>query len=87
MTTMMFTSEQLEAMIRKAVRDGVAEALRERGDGDLLTPEEAAEFLGITTRTLRTYEARGLPALRHSPRIVRYRRVDLIAWARSRGNG
>ena len=44
----------------------------------LLTPEQAAKFLQVSTRTLRNLTARGiLPVTRLSGKIVRYRRADL----------
>ena len=44
----------------------------------LLTPDQAASFLQVTTRTLRNLTARGiLPVTRLSGKIVRHRRTDL----------
>ena len=44
----------------------------------LFTPEQAAKFLQVSTRTLRNLTARGiLPVTRLSGKIVRHRRTDL----------
>jgi excisionase family DNA binding protein len=44
----------------------------------IFTPDEAAVYIKVTTRTLRNLSARGiLPVTRLSGKIVRYRRTDL----------
>lgn len=44
----------------------------------IFTPNEAAVYIKVTTRTLRNLSARGiLPVTRLSGKIVRYRRTDL----------
>jgi len=46
----------------------------------LLTPEQAADYLQITTRTLRNLVTRGLiPQTKLTGKLVRYRRPDLDA--------
>jgi predicted DNA-binding transcriptional regulator AlpA len=49
---------------------------------DLLTPEQVAEFLGMSPRTLATwrYKRRGGPAWCKCGSLVRYRKADVIAW-------
>jgi hypothetical protein len=47
---------------------------------ELLTSEDAAALLGVTTRTLRTWD---IPRFQHG-RIVRYRRADLDAFIAAR---
>lgn len=45
-----------------------------------LSQDEAAEYLGITTRTLRRMVARGdLPGYRMGPRLTRFDRAELDA--------
>ena len=72
----------------------LAEAVRQRRPGDLatltpdalLTPEQAAEELGLSVKTLATWRSTGrhaLPYIRVGARI-RYRRADLDAWLASR---
>jgi excisionase family DNA binding protein len=44
----------------------------------LFTPNEAAGYIRVTTRTIRNLTAQGiLPVTRLSGKIVRYRRTDL----------
>jgi excisionase family DNA binding protein len=44
----------------------------------LFTPEQAARFLQVSTRTIRNLTARGiLPVTKLSGKIVRHRRTDL----------
>ncbi|WP_136066367.1 helix-turn-helix domain-containing protein [Modicisalibacter radicis] len=53
---------------------------------DLLTPEEAALQLGVSSRTLATWRSTGrhaLPYVKVGSR-VRYRRQDLNSWLYSR---
>lgn len=52
----------------------------------LLTPEQAAEYLGSTAKTLerwRVTRAYSLPYVKLG-RLVRYRKADLDAWIASR---
>lgn len=57
---------------------------------DLLTTEEAAEYLGLTVGTLRNWRT---PKLKHGPphlkigRYVRYQRGALMDWAQSQTGG
>jgi hypothetical protein len=52
----------------------------------LLTEDEAAQLLGFTPRFLqqRRYRGDGPPFCRISARAIRYRVVDLEAWAAER---
>lgn len=48
---------------------------------DLLTDAQAAELLAVEPRTLRLWRAtRGLPHIRLTSKIIRYRRRDLDVW-------
>lgn len=52
----------------------------------LLTPEQAAQMLGLSVKTLATWRSTGrhaLPFIRCGARI-RYRRSDLAAWLQTR---
>jgi hypothetical protein len=51
-------------------------------DAGLLNDQQAAAFLQITVRTLRLWRrARGLPHLKLTSKIIRYRQTDLDTWA------
>ncbi|MGH7308766.1 MAG: helix-turn-helix transcriptional regulator [Candidatus Rokuibacteriota bacterium] len=54
----------------------------EAATGELLSQRQVALRLGISTRTLEGWRARGVgpPFLRLSARAVRYRSVDLEQW-------
>lgn len=48
---------------------------------DLMSDKEAAEYLRITSRTLRLWRAvRGLPFIKITSKEIRYRRSDLDSW-------
>ncbi len=48
---------------------------------DLLTDQQAAEILSVEPRTLRLWRnTRGLPHIKITPKVIRYRRADLDAW-------
>jgi len=51
----------------------------------LLRPSEAADLIGVKTRALEAWRYRGFGPrwVKVSPRVVRYRRADLIEWAES----
>lgn len=50
-------------------------------EGHLLTAEQAAARLGVSTATLRVWaRQRGLPTVRLAPQTVRYRAGELDAW-------
>lgn len=49
--------------------------------GRLLTAEQAASRLGVSTATVRVWARdRGLPTVRLAPQTVRYRANELDAW-------
>jgi excisionase family DNA binding protein len=48
---------------------------------ELLTDAQVASFLAVESRTLREWRhTRGLPYIRISSRVLRYRKSDLDAW-------
>ena len=48
---------------------------------ELLTDEQAAAFLSVEPRTLRLWRnTQGLPFIRVTSKIIRYRKVDLDGW-------
>jgi excisionase family DNA binding protein len=69
----------------KAALQATAGQAKVRDLYQLLTAEEAAEFLALDVGTIRnlTYR-RGLPCVKVGPRGVRYRLLDLIVWQEER---
>jgi excisionase family DNA binding protein len=59
-----------------------SEAVRSR----LLTPEEVAEQLGVSTETLAQWRSqqRGIPYVKISRYCIRYRALDLELWLEER---
>jgi hypothetical protein len=51
-------------------------------DPALLSPRDAAKFLGVNTKTIHALPARGLPHQRLTPRIIRIKRDDLLTFGR-----
>lgn len=57
------------------------------GRNRLLSPAEAAAFLGLSPATLETDRCRGslgVPFVKVSRRVVRYRMEDLESWVNAR---
>ncbi len=49
--------------------------------GDLMDEAQAAAYLIIKPRTLRLWRhTRGLPHIRITSKVIRYRRADIDAW-------
>jgi Helix-turn-helix domain len=49
---------------------------------ELLTDKQTAEIFSVKPRTLRLWrESLGLPFIRITSKVIRYRRSDLHAWA------
>jgi predicted DNA-binding transcriptional regulator AlpA len=53
---------------------------------DLLTTKQLAAWLGVSTTTLEIWrcEGKGPPFVRITPRMVRYRRGDVLQWLAER---
>jgi len=48
---------------------------------DLLNDHQTAELLGVLPRTLRLWRnTRGLPHIRLTSKVIRYRRPDIDGW-------
>ena len=58
----------------------------EGGDDDLLTTTATAQWLGVTEQWLELGRSKnyGPRFTRLAPRIIRYRRGDVLAWLKSR---
>ncbi len=54
---------------------------------DLLTPQAAAAWLGISRDQLNHFVRTGLPMLRLSWKVRRFSRQDVIAWAKKYRQG
>ena len=56
---------------------------------DVLTPRQAAQYLGISDSALRLWrsDGRGPRYFRAGQKLIRYRRVDLDSWIESRLSG
>ncbi|MBU2606172.1 MAG: helix-turn-helix domain-containing protein [Alphaproteobacteria bacterium] len=54
--------------------------------GDLLTESQAATILNLSPRTLRNWRhlGGGPKFVKHSARLIRYRRQDLVEWVNQR---
>jgi excisionase family DNA binding protein len=64
----------------QTVRQGRLDAISARPDKPL-TKAELATFLGVSERFIELEMARGrLTAVRFSPRLVRFRKVDVDLW-------
>ena len=78
--------EDFEGAVRDAVREGVAEAMRDvaQRPGDWLTEQEAAALLGVATSTLRSWRTRGRgPAYSKRGRVIMYQRSNVTGWIRA----
>jgi excisionase family DNA binding protein len=51
---------------------------------DLMTDIEAAQFFGVEPRTLRLWRTRGLPFVRLTRKVIRFRKADLDEFAARR---
>jgi len=69
---------------------GLAESAKGNADDDLLTTRQIAEWLGVSTqwcdigRSKTKTGGYGPPSIKLSPRCVRYRRGDVVAWLKER---
>ena len=51
---------------------------------DLLTDIEAAEYFSVEPRTLRLWRTQGLPFIRLTSKVIRFRKADLDEFASRR---
>jgi excisionase family DNA binding protein len=76
---------QLSGMAKKIksrkTAPAAAQPASQRAPTDLLTDAQAAALLSVEPRTLRLWRAtRGLPHIRLTSKVIRYRKSDLDAW-------
>lgn len=75
--------EQLEALVRKAVRAELGERASEASE--VMTREQVAELLSVDVRTITTYvKKKGLPATKLGGNEWRFRRSDVLRWIEER---
>jgi len=73
----------LDQGIRELIAETVAEVVRQnvRPLPDILTPEEAAEYLRLSRSHLTNLRVTGRgPKFVRAGKLIRYRREDLLAW-------
>jgi excisionase family DNA binding protein len=78
-------AETLRALIAEEVRRALEEAGQPSERSEWLDAHGAAEFLGVTTRTIRNMVRRGDLPEHRSGRLLRFRRADLEAHLRRGG--
>lgn len=74
------TPEQLQTLIREAIREEIATRVPEEkaGDDDLITQAEACKLLRKSRQTLATWRKRGLIAPIYIGGAVYYKKSELI---------
>lgn len=76
--------ELITQVVQDAVRDLQGNEDKNADDGnDLMTREEVCKYLGVTAATLHNWSKRGYLESIHVGRLVRYRRADVEALART----
>ena len=83
-------ADELERIITRAVTDAMERYTSITGiqaqavnDNDLMTRKEVREYLDVTAATLHNWSKRGYLESIHIGRLVRYRRADVEALART----
>ena len=67
--------------LRKLIADAVRDAMGIGGDGELLTKDQVANLLNVTSRTISNYVARnGMPHTRRGNRLMFNREQSLNWW-------
>ncbi len=68
-------------MVEKIDTSTEAGAANQSRADDLLNDKQAAKILGVLPRTLKLWRyTRGLPFIRITSKVIRYRRRDIEAW-------
>lgn len=77
--------ELITQVVHDVVKDlqGNKDKTADDGGNDLLTREQVREYLNVTAATLHNWNKRGYLESIHVGRLVRYRRADVEALARS----
>ncbi len=84
-----FTPEQLEDLVRKAVRAELGgKAPANDGTASWLNTSQAAKLTGLSIRTLQNYvNDQKIPHYRDGREPIRFRRHELEAWVAARKRG
>lgn len=78
-------SSDFFAAIREAIREEIAQmAVANAVDTQLMTTENAAEFMQVSVSTVRQFMRQGLPHFQ-SGQVIRFLRSDIIAWMKTKG--
>lgn len=74
------------ATLRRLIRDAVREELGERPrDLRLLTPAEAGDRLGVSSRTvLKWAREEGMPHRELGPKLIRFVESEIVEWGARR---
>lgn len=80
----MMTPDELEQLVRKAVRAELAPVPPPDGEPEYLSAKVAAKILGCATRNVHyLVKTGGLPHYK-TGRTLRFRRVEIEAWVRGK---
>jgi excisionase family DNA binding protein len=78
--------EQLEALVRKAVREELEVRREAAPQSDIMTREQVAELLDVTEASVTAYvKKRGLRGAKMAGGEWRFRRADVLAWLDKQG--
>lgn len=77
------TPDQLRALVRDAVREGMEARAANDERAEYLTRRQLCALLGCTSASVRNWERQGLPVL-YAGASPRYSREAVTAWMESR---
>ena len=76
------TRDDLRELLREAVREGS----KDKSEPEILTLDQVADLLQVTTVSVRKYMLKqNLPAMRLGPREWRFRRSEILKWLDEEG--
>jgi excisionase family DNA binding protein len=71
--------------IRDAIREEVMQVVTASNvDTQLMTTDNAAEFMQVSVQTIRQFMRQGLPHFQ-SGQVIRFLRSDIIEWMKTKG--
>lgn len=75
------STDQLRMLVREELEHALAKVVPHDGPNEVLSREQAAALIGVTTRTIpRLVKEKGLPTLRRVGKLWRFSRSDVMAW-------